>query len=627
MAWTGRRTALPETPPRPTLALRVGITGARTLDANQEPRLYHEVTSLLHAVRQQVAMLAATPEAKAAYTKLHGAVPVALSFISPLAEGADRLAAQAAHHAGYALLVPMPFVQDDYETDFKTKASIEEFRMMLGWAGEDRLELDGGRDQPAQGRYDEARSYEAVGRFIVRNCDLLIAIWDGRPPRGRGGTFDTVRFAAETGTPVWWIHAEQSGEPVWLNDTVEPRADPDALPPMVQLHTYLRRLILPPSLGHAHHPHSMIERLVRCVRSTPPEPHLAYLQEAPCGKLPLMRAHAWLLRTAAAWQPRWYGDKPPRGDTVAAAWHPHFAAADVRSNVLGQRYRSVYVWVFALVALSLVSAAASLGCPDNALVQAIAEPAEALALLLILLLLVMNIWCDWHQRWIDYRLLAELCRKQQALAPLGWSLPSRAVALLAEEAIEAGAEPDRAAWVAWLFAACIRASPLPCGRFGTARTREARWIVLKDLIVDQFRYHKGRHRQYTRAGRNLVMFGEALFLAVAILVAWKLSPLLGGRPMPGATRLWLSLLATVLPTLAAAVVGIRAYAELQLLADQSRHMRNVMRTAAERLGRLDPTQPLASQELGAITLGVAITMLAEVDGWARMFRVKAVEAG
>lgn len=148
--------------------------------------------------------------------------------------------------------------------------------------------------------------------------------------------------------------------------------------------------------------------------------------------------------------------------------------------------------------------------------------------------------------------------------------------------------------------------------------------MLKDLVVDQLRYHRGRREQYTRAGRTLVMLGEGLFAVVLGLVLGKL---FGASPLPPETLRLFGLLGTVLPTIAAAVVGIRAYAELQLLADQSRHMRDVMRTAAERLGRLDPSQPLASQELAAITHGVAITMLQEVDGWARMFRVKVVEAG
>jgi hypothetical protein len=52
-----------------------------------------------------------------------------------------------------------------------------------------------------------------------------------------------------------------------------------------------------------------------------------------------------------------------------------------------------------------------------------------------------------------------------------------------------------------------------------------------------------------------------------------------------------------------------------------------MQRAERRLEALDLRQPLASQDLGAIALGVSIEMLKDIDGWARLFRVKVVEAG
>jgi hypothetical protein len=610
-------------PLRPSLVLRVGITGARDLSDDQLPRLGDQVAEILRLVRQEAEQLAAKQAARAAYAQEpDGAVRTAFRCLSPLAEGADRLAAQAAHDEGFSLIVPMPFAQAEYEKDFRTDASVEQFRDMLAWAGEDRLELDGARDRPADGIYDEARSYEAVGRFIVRNCDVLIAIWDGKPPKGRGGTFDTVRFAAEAGTPVWWIHAEQPAEPVWLNDTVEPRPNRAVTPAGMELRRYLARLILPPTLARPHHRHSFIERLTHSIRPTPPAPHLAYLQERALPANRLWQAHAWLLRTAASWRPPKAPERPTPSDPVAIAWNASYSLPDDLAYGHGQRYRSVYVWVFALVALSLFCASTSLALQIR-WVGWLTACGEAVALLLILALLVVNTWRDWHQHWIDYRLLAELCRKQQALAPLGWSLPGRAIATLAEEADDEHAEPDRAAWVAWFFGAIMRATPLPRGRFDAARLEDIRRIVLDDLVLDQLHYHGGRLAQYDKAGRRLVRIGEGLFAVVAILVLGKLWLMRGGHEPP----VWLEWLTIVLPTFGAAFVGIRAYAELQLLAGQSRHMSGVMRRAAERLGKLDLTQPLASQELGAITHGVAITMLQEVDGWARMFRVKVVEAG
>lgn len=60
------------------------------------------------------------------------------------------------------------------------------------------IELDGSRGD------DTADSYAEVGRFIVRNCDLLIAVWDGRPDTGLTFTRDTVHFALSVGVPMWW---------------------------------------------------------------------------------------------------------------------------------------------------------------------------------------------------------------------------------------------------------------------------------------------------------------------------------------------------------------------------------------------------------------------------------------
>jgi hypothetical protein len=73
--------------------------------------------------------------------------------------------------------------------------------------------------------------------------------------------------------------------------------------------------------------------------------------------------------------------------------------------------------------------------------------------------------------------------------------------------------------------------------------------------------------------------------------------------------------------------GLRAYAELQLLAEQSRHMEAELKRAKARVERLDPTRKLVSQDLGAEAAAVAILMLQDLEGWARLFRVKGMELG
>ena len=47
--------------------------------------------------------------------------------------------------------------------------------------------------------------------------------------------------------------------------------------------------------------------------------------------------------------------------------------------------------------------------------------------------------------------------------------------------------------------------------------------------------------------------------------------------------------------------------------------------AKQRIDRLSFDKPLASRALGVRVYEVAITMLQDIDGWARLFRVKIVE--
>jgi hypothetical protein len=48
-------------------------------------------------------------------------------------------------------------------------------------------------------------SYLHVGEYVVESCDVLIAIWDGKPSRGEGGTKDILDLARLKGMPVFVI--------------------------------------------------------------------------------------------------------------------------------------------------------------------------------------------------------------------------------------------------------------------------------------------------------------------------------------------------------------------------------------------------------------------------------------
>src|SRR5262249_20712392 len=133
---------------------------------------------------------------------------LSLRLYSPLAAGADQLAAAAALELGMGLQCPLPFLRDEYEKDFcDDQAGLEAFAKLLARA-ERVFQLDG-----APGQRDEA--YLEVGRLIIRHSDVLLAIWNGKPPAGPGGTAQIVAEAHAQGVPVIWINPDDS-EPAEL---------------------------------------------------------------------------------------------------------------------------------------------------------------------------------------------------------------------------------------------------------------------------------------------------------------------------------------------------------------------------------------------------------------------------
>lgn len=161
--------------------IRVGVTGHRTY-ADAEgvaARVRGALDRLLHLAGRD-----------------DGAAP-RLAVVSPLAEGADRLVAgEVLRLPGSTLTAALPFPQEDYAADFATPESRAQFASLLA-AAESVEVMPPGASREA--------GYEKVGRWVIDHSEVLVALWDGEPSRGQGGTADMVAYAADQGVPILWI--------------------------------------------------------------------------------------------------------------------------------------------------------------------------------------------------------------------------------------------------------------------------------------------------------------------------------------------------------------------------------------------------------------------------------------
>lgn len=126
-----------------------------------------------------------------------------LTIISPIAEGSDRLVTQEIlsfdnNVYNNKLIVVLPLTKEDYMDDFKTIESKEEFINLLNQASK-IITLP-----ETSSRKD---AYLQVGKYVVDECDVLIAIWDGLPSRGKGGTAEIVDYARKNKKPLYWINS------------------------------------------------------------------------------------------------------------------------------------------------------------------------------------------------------------------------------------------------------------------------------------------------------------------------------------------------------------------------------------------------------------------------------------
>lgn len=118
--------------------------------------------------------------------------------LSSIAEGSDVLFARTALSLGMGWEVVLPLPPTEFRKDFAA-ASWREVETLLAEAEHVRVIAE---------RIHREDAYLDCGMETVNNCDLLLAVWDGQPARGRGGTGEIVGYAREMGHPILIIDAQ-----------------------------------------------------------------------------------------------------------------------------------------------------------------------------------------------------------------------------------------------------------------------------------------------------------------------------------------------------------------------------------------------------------------------------------
>jgi hypothetical protein len=585
-----------ECPPALPFALAVGVTGHRkdALPPDSLLTLHERLSTILEALKDQADAV------HSANQQFFSGEPPRLLFVSPLADGADQIAAEIALRLGFELHAMLPFDRDRYRTDLSDEDGRLRFDALLSRAA-CVLELPGESSHHLE-------SYVMAGRATVAHCDLLIAVWDGLPPRGRGGTGEVVRLAHDRATPTIHVPVSPSDEVTlrWgaFDPTVVTHAEDSSNVRSFssnELRAVLTALLSPP-------PDDRERAFIRkfqseCRRKI--RTRIEYPLLLAATGVSRLRRHHWRAdasasQTHAEW--RNYCDACERVKAVSApltSLQSWYEWADSLASDFAQSYRSGHVFNFMLAALAVLLALTVLVLPGAKKFLAFAEFAAVLA---ILLNTQVGIRHQWHRRWLDYRQLAERLRPMRSLKLLGLAAPDHP---------GTAANPTSSRWVDWYASAVWRAMGCPSGSIDAPRLTALTRTIAEHEIAPQVAYHRSAASQAERLDHRLELVGLSLFTLALISCVVLLVGFWAAPDWVKHNSNWFTILSAGLPAIGTAVFGIRVQGDYVGSSVRSEQTAHLLEQIAERMERDPSNLPRA----GDLVEQAARAMHADLDEW------------
>jgi hypothetical protein len=526
--------------------LRIGVTGHRRL-ADPE--------AVTTAVRKALSLIIKA-------ISLPPPTHLVLVAVSALAEGSDRLVArEILSHPGARLEVALPLPRAEYAADFETDQSKREFHALLERAT---------KVWQAPGLPTREERYEWAGRHVADSCDVLIAIWDGQPSRGRGGTAEVVAYARANDVPMVWIRT--SGEPV-LN--------PELGTGQIQVLREAAR--------------NLNEYNTRRIKHTSFESQMT-------------RQLGYLGISGGAADPA--ADALSQAcSEVAECLMPFFVRADLLALRLQSRFRVISIAMFAMAAMAVAIVA----------VQATFWPAanwvagfEVLLLLLLLGIPMLRGRLRLHERWTSHRFLAERLRSAYFLALAGTGDRAQ---LHGKHA--SFADPS----VAWIERALIEVLGLrPRPAISAEDVVPLRGYLSTYWIEDQRMWHARASVRHAKRDMALRRATAALFGITLVSAVLHLLGTGDGGSRPTLTAATIIVLSISIPAVGAAIHGIQTQSMDRHHSERFKRMSTLLANLVKEMTQADDLRQIQD-----VAVSVERVMREENNDWFGVMRFHDVE--
>jgi hypothetical protein len=453
---------------------------------------------------------------------------------------------------------------------------------------------------------------------------------------GRGGTGQMVRESLRSGVPVIWIKWATPDQ--WqLIDTQQWRVIQDANElkgEFTRLTALIRDILLPPDLKTAKNRlihangreryHTEVQRrwnVFGCIWKL--------LRTLVLFKLPdcTWRLDLYEEATTKDWEGEWQRAAcPDRAEAAPLDRHlvdwidkpylTHYAWANQLAIHYGGLHRSSSALNYLLGALAVLFALLGI----SSLVHGHRDLAtifmELVAIGVIIFFTLRGAIGRWHERWIEYRILAERLRIARFQHLFGgarqhFSLPGH---------LATYGNPANT-WVYWHYRAVARAAGLSTIQLDSASLGAIRTTLCDILMQGQIKYHDRNATDLSAIDRRLHWLANGLFGGTFVACAVHFSLMIAMDAIPAWAGILLVTLNAVLPAFGAAIAAIRNQGEFHRIAQRSRAMCEELSDLQMALADIPSrANELKSQNMRRIMEQTARLMINETLDWRIVFQ-------
>lgn len=534
--------------------IRLGVTGHRPDKLGDQEEISKQI---YYELREGIVLLLGEKTKNAYYT-----------LVSPLAEGADRLVANAVLNFDESsiLEVALPLTLTDYLGTFdQSDDSRRSFYELYDKAAKKTVLRDVDLDndptvviEEEENRKDSKKrlrkdAYERVGHYVVDKCDVLIAIWDRKEANGKGGTEEIVRYARSKNKPHIIIDANQP-------DKVERIKGSGLKGETFELIDWYNGQDV-----------QDLEKKI-AMKTASKQRKFIELNEQP-GRGKGEEANNQGQNTSSGWE---HPINALRNNI-----YPYFIKASEMADRSKKRYRPTSSLIYICSALAIVSVMFGILFPPAYLYVFILE-----FICLITILVIYFYSRQFHRRWLECRFLAERFRSSVHFVLAGFNINSIKVPR------HMGVAHKYNDWMVQVFEAVWRKLPRTT-RLNPGQFEFFRNYIRQDWMVEQEEYHSEKVRRMDSANKRFEVFGWIIFtialLASGIHIVHEFTGVPHTNSILEAVMLFLAI---ALPAIGAAVVAIRKHGEFERVESRSRHLKDAIAELKEECDNVETVDEL-----------------------------------